>query len=77
MKLDLKFVSNVFISVVSSLEDMDEKEQDDTCSIFPVRHLRAKPLLIFFFIYFYFKLIANTSEGVSVNTLIKPCCLYY
>lgn len=48
MKLDLKFVSNVFISVVSSLEDMDEKEQDDTCSIFPVRHLRAKPLLIFF-----------------------------
>jgi len=38
MKLDLRCVSNVFISVVSSLEDMDEKEQDDTCSIFPVRH---------------------------------------
>lgn len=64
MKLDLKFVSNVFISVVSSLEDMDEKEQDDTCSIFPVRHLKAKPLPIFIF---YFKRIANTSERLSVS----------
>lgn len=51
MKLHLKFVSDVFISVVSSLEDMDVKEQDDTCSIFPVRHLKVKPLTIFCFLF--------------------------
>lgn len=57
-------VSNVFISVLSSLEDMADKEQDDMCSIYPVRQLKEKPCYLF-------TITINFPSKVTCSTLFK------